>query len=191
MNPTIQKYLGGPVAQPADAETALQQPATGLQRMQQRVNQPVTCPVCGSDWFAEVTLQQYADMYSASPGGDMHPISTTSHQIRICICGHPLRPNIGGVRSGRTGNLSTTGVMAAIEGAINSRSQVLGLITKMAEDVVSRAELTAMMETVMQRIDAMESPAASAEMPTPKAATQSAAAKKAAQKAAEPAAEAK
>ena len=69
--------------------------------MQARVNQPVACAVCGSDWFYEVTLQQYADMYSASPGGDMNPISTTNHQIRICVCGQPFKPNIGGVRSGR------------------------------------------------------------------------------------------
>ena len=39
-------------------------------------------------------------MYSASPGGDMNPISTTNHQIRVCICGQPFKPNIGGVRSG-------------------------------------------------------------------------------------------
>jgi hypothetical protein len=89
MNPTLMNYLGGqPASQPA-AEQPASQPATGLQRMQNQVTQPVTCSVCGSDGFFEVTLQQYANMYSASPGGDMHPISTTHHQLRICICGHP------------------------------------------------------------------------------------------------------
>ena len=92
--------------------------------MQNQVNQPVTCGVCGSDWFYEVTLQQYANMYSASPGGDMTPISTTAHQIRVCICGQPFKPNIGGVRSGRTGNLSVTAVMEAIETAIASRARI-------------------------------------------------------------------
>ena len=78
--------------------------------MQARVNQPVTCAVCGSDWFYEVTLQQYADMYSASPGGDIHPISTTIQQIRICVCGRPSsRISVAFVAAGKPSPNSLAG----------------------------------------------------------------------------------
>lgn len=152
------------------------------------MNQPVVCSVCGSDWFYEVTLQQYSNMYSASPGGDMNPISTTNHQIRICICGQPFKPNIGGVRSGRTGNTSVVGVMEAIEKALIGRAQVPGMIAQMSEDVVSKGNLAILLEPLIKRIEALESTTADA--PTPKPATVAArkAAGKAA-KAAEPAAE--
>jgi hypothetical protein len=178
MNPTIANYLGGqPASQPA-ADQPIQPQGTGLQRMQAQVNLPVACSVCGSDWFYEVTLQQYGNMYSASPGGDMNPISTTNRQIRVCICGQPFKPNIGGVRSGRTGNLSVTGVMDSIEKAINTRAQIPGLLTKMAEDVVSRGELMSVISDLMKRIDASETAPAAEMKPA------SAAARKAAEKAA-------
>jgi hypothetical protein len=32
----------------------------------------------------------------------MQVISSLVHRIRVCICGHPVPPNIGGVRPGRT-----------------------------------------------------------------------------------------
>ena len=56
------------------------------------------------------------------------------------------------MRSGRTGNLSTTGVMAAIENSITSRGQVLELIKKLAEDVVSRGEFTSVVEALTGQI---------------------------------------
>ena len=90
----------------------------------------------------------------------MHPVSTTSHQIRICPCGQPYKPNIGGVRSGRTGNLSVSGVLTAIESAITSRGQVPGLIQKLSEDVINRAEFLSVIDTLVQQIAILEQPAA-------------------------------
>jgi BMFP domain-containing protein YqiC len=116
----------------------------------------------------------------------MHPISTTNHQLRVCVCGQPFKPNIGGVRSGRSGNLSTTGVMEAIEKAIKGRAQVPELITEMAGDVVSREEFTKVVEELMIRLDALGT---SADTPTP--AAKKASEKPAKSKAADPAAEVK
>jgi len=71
------------------------------------------------------------------------------------------------VRSGRSGNLSVSDVMTAIESAIDSRGQVPGLIQKLAEDVINRAEFMSVMESVMKRIDALEQPAAETEVKKP------------------------
>jgi len=128
----------------------------------QQVNQPITCHVCGGEWFYEVTLQQYASMYSASPGGDIHPISTTSHQIRICICGQPFQPNIGGVRSGRSGSVSVTGVMESLKKAVDSRAQVPSMVSKMGEDVVSREEFASVVQALTLQMETLGTPAAEA-----------------------------
>ena len=130
-----------------------------MQRLQDAATRPVTCTVCGSEWFYEVTLQQYANMYSSTPGGDMHPIGQMNHQVRICPCGQPYRPNIGGVRAGRTGNESVVGVMAALENAIQLRAQVPAMIQKLAQDLVSREELMAVVASLAERLDSLERPA--------------------------------
>ena len=67
--------------------------------------------------------------------------------------------------------------MEAIDKAIGSRAQIPGLLTKMAEDVVSRGELMSLMADLMKRIEALETaPATAAEVKPP---PQTAAAKKA------------
>ena len=64
------------------------------------------------------------------------------------------------MRSGRTGNLSVSGVLTAIESAITSRGQVPGLIQKLSEDVINRAEFLSVIDTLVQRIAILEQPAA-------------------------------
>ena len=64
------------------------------------------------------------------------------------------------MRSGRSGNLSVSDVMTAIESAITSRGQVPGLIQKLAEDVIDRGEFMSVVESLLKRIDALEQPAA-------------------------------
>jgi hypothetical protein len=102
-----------------------------------------------------------------------------------------VKPNIGGVRSGRSGNLAITGVMEAIEKALRGRGQVAGLITEMAGDVdVTQKELKETLDSVLQRLDALENLPA-AHTPAPKPAQTSRAAKAAEKTAAEKAAEEK
>ena len=81
-------------------------------------------------------------MYSATPGGDLHPISLTPQQVRVCLCGHPYKPEI---------------------------VQALELIPKLG---VSRREMVALMECLLQRLDdALETPISSPR-PTPPAGTE-------------------
>ena len=103
-----------------------------------------------------------AYMYSSTPGGDLHPIGQTNHQIRICPCGQPFLPNIGGVRAGRVGNESTTAVMAAIKNAIQLRAQMPEAVQSLAQDMVSKEELMTVINSLAERIDALERPATDA-----------------------------
>src|ERR1039458_9291458 len=91
-----------------------QSPKDRLKAMSDRVNDPSKCEYCGSTWFAELpskceycgstwfaelTFNQYsADAYSAAPGGDIQPISLMPMPIRVCLCGMPMAPNLGGDR---------------------------------------------------------------------------------------------
>jgi hypothetical protein len=83
-----------------------QSPKDRLKAMSDRVNDPSKCEYCGSTWFAELTFNQYsADAYSAAPGGDIQPISLMPMPIRVCLCGMPMAPNLGGASlGGRTPN---------------------------------------------------------------------------------------
>ena len=83
-----------------------QSPKDRIASMTQRINEPSKCEHCGSTWFCELTFNQYsADAYSAAPGGDIQPISLMPMPIRVCLCGMPLAPNLGGASlGGRTPN---------------------------------------------------------------------------------------
>lgn len=60
------------------------------------------CPVCGSEWFAELQFQQYrADVYSYGPGGDLQVMSPTSFPVRFCLCGYILEPSLTSQGIGR------------------------------------------------------------------------------------------
>ena len=85
-----------------------QSPKDRIADMNQRVNEPSKCEYCGSTWFTEMTFNQYsADAYSAAPGGDIQPISLMPMPIRVCLCGMPMAPNLGGASlGGRTPNES-------------------------------------------------------------------------------------
>jgi hypothetical protein len=75
--------------------------ADRLAIVQNQANQPITCEKCGSQWFSDVSFQQYSgSQYSSTPGGDLRVISALVHRIRVCICGHPVSPNVGGVYPG-------------------------------------------------------------------------------------------
>lgn len=85
-----------------------QSPKDRIADMTQRVNKPSECQYCGSTWFSEMIFNQYsADAYSAAPGGDIQPISLMPMPIRVCLCGMPMAPNLGGASlGGRTPNES-------------------------------------------------------------------------------------
>lgn len=116
-----------------------------IARAQNAINQPVSCPECGSTWFYEVTFQQYSkSTYSSSPGGDLKTISVMPQQLRMCACGSPITPNIGGTRGGRTPNGELASFFDSLQGAVETRKKRAGdtptaLINKVAlrEDLVT------------------------------------------------------
>jgi hypothetical protein len=73
------------------------------------VNQPIQCDTCGSIWFTDLEYKQFSgSRYSTTPGGDLQVVSVLSPKLRICICGHPYAPNLGGIRPGRTAAAEVT-----------------------------------------------------------------------------------
>ena len=50
------------------------------------------CEKCGSSHFVEAQFKQYRPQYSASPGGDISPISENPVRALVCLCGQPILP---------------------------------------------------------------------------------------------------
>ena|SRR5579883_1559902 len=49
------------------------------------------CEKCGSVYFQKAEFREYHSGYSATPGGELHPVeSQRSIPVRICLCGHPI-----------------------------------------------------------------------------------------------------
>jgi hypothetical protein len=93
--------------------------------------------VVEADPFVSIAFRLVVPPLSKNP----HPISVTNHQIQVCPCGQPVRPNIGGVRAGRTGNQAQSSVMEAIEGAIKSRSAIPEMLAGLSHASATREEL--------------------------------------------------
>jgi hypothetical protein len=60
-----------------------------------------TCPFCGSTWFREVDVKRYLPQEPVNwwELDEQRLLNRTHPQLRICLCGAPLKPNIGGVSS--------------------------------------------------------------------------------------------
>lgn len=69
----------------------------------------VTCQHCGSTWFREVPLDQFATLESTEP------TSVMGLSVLVCLCGTPARPNLGGLRGGRTPNVEISTFMNNFE----------------------------------------------------------------------------
>ena len=115
-------FLGGT----ADRSRALagmgrQSPKQRLAEREERMNKPSECPSCGSTWFREETFNQYrAETYSARAGGDLEVISEMPQTLRVCLCGRPLSPNIGGaLHGGATPSENMTSFRQSLKSALD------------------------------------------------------------------------
>lgn len=100
-------------------------PQERIQRATNALNQPVVCPDCGSTWFFEVTFNQYSkSVYSNAVGGDLKIISVMPQQLRMCPCGRPIAPNLGGIRGGRTPNAELASFFESLAGALEYRKSL-------------------------------------------------------------------
>ena len=110
---------------PAPAAPNQMSPIERLRALQESANAPVICEKCGSDWFYEVELHQYrGGMYSSAPGGELQIVSTMPQRIRLCLCGHPVSPNLSGYRGGRQPNQAINSFRSALAVAHKYRAVV-------------------------------------------------------------------
>lgn len=137
-----------------------------IARLTNQMNQPATCEKCGGTWFAELTFNQYSGgIYSSAPGGDLRIISTMPQAIRICLCGHPVAPNIGGVRGGQHPNTEMGSFFKSMKDADEYRSQFSNLDSKLSTLVKNLAlqsdldELKKDVETMKKFLEAIAKPA--------------------------------
>ena len=73
----------------------------------------------GSTGFTDTSFHQSSgSRYSSTPSGDLQVVSPLEQRIRSCICGHPVSPNRGGVRPGRTAASEVTSFMQSFQ-AVN------------------------------------------------------------------------
>ncbi len=125
-----------------------------MARLTNQMNQPAACEKCGSTWFAELTFNQYSGgMYSSAPGGDLRVISTMPQAIRVCLCGHPVSPNIGGIRGGRQPNAELGSFSVSLQSAGEHRSMFTEIEDKLKALIKSmalQADLDAVKEELAQ-----------------------------------------
>jgi hypothetical protein len=99
------------------------------------------CARCGGEFFMDVNLNKYsADAYSGSAGGDMQVIGGMTHQIRICLCGLPVAPNISGGRVGR-GATETAAVVKAVDHAISVHNTFGEHLRVMVDKAVTQPQI--------------------------------------------------
>jgi hypothetical protein len=129
-----------------------QSPKDRIADMTQRVNQPLQCEYCSSTWFCELTFNQYSkDAYSAAPGGDIQPISLMPMPIRVCLCGMPMAPNLGGASlGGRTPNESVSSFNGSLRVAAAKILQRNVILTSAAPVELPPAQDPAEKEQVQQ-----------------------------------------
>ena len=95
------------------------------------------CQACGSSWFREIEVQQYSEIYAD------YRLSAPAW-ILVCLCGTPVRPNLGGVRAGRTPNLQTVALMDSMACAgeqVRKEQDAEAVLQPCREHAVTRAEL--------------------------------------------------
>ena len=59
------------------------------------------CRACGGTLFMEAALHSFPDEASAARRGQPDSISVIPLSILICLCGTPLRPQVGGLHTGQ------------------------------------------------------------------------------------------
>jgi hypothetical protein len=103
------------------AELAQRTPAQRRAQLETRQDEPVRCEACGSTWFAAITFAQYrSSTYSSVPGGDLEKMSAADPVIRVCMCGMPVAPNIGGANIGhRKANEDLMSFDASLQGSLD------------------------------------------------------------------------
>ena len=67
-----------------------------------------------------------------------------------------MRPNIGGVRGGRVGNMDQNNFMESLDAALKSRSEIPQMIASLVEENVTRTEFQTNAAAVIERLAEVE-----------------------------------
>jgi hypothetical protein len=120
-----------------------QSPRDRTQALSERQSDAAVCDRCGSNWFQEVEYNQYKGAtYSSAPGGEIEQINQMPMRIRVCLCGKPYRPNVGGAfHGGRTPLEQMSSFQVALEKAI-----------AVFETVVSTADVTNLLQSTLNQV---------------------------------------
>lgn len=150
--------------------------AERLAYVQSQANTAIVCEKCGSSWFTDVSYQQFSgSRYATTPGGDIQVISAMTPRIRVCLCGYPVVPKLGGVRPGRT----AAGEVASFQESLKFAKDYIESSNQPAEpfstdsliaDFTSRDEyhqIQAKLEELETLIKGLTSTAASTEVEKP------------------------
>jgi nucleoid DNA-binding protein len=108
------------------------------------------CEKCGSTHFVEGHFKQYRPQYSASPGGDISPLTEDPIRTLICLCGHPILP--GRLRSYTPADYSS--FRKSFEAARQNRESTRpeAILQRVAEIYASKPQL----EDLANRITSLE-----------------------------------
>jgi nucleoid DNA-binding protein len=79
-----------------------------------------TCPACGGDWFREADYYRFLREERVNSICPTWPnmvgqLSMAPMTLLVCLCGTPLRPEIGGVRGGYTSNRELMQFLGGLE----------------------------------------------------------------------------
>ena len=136
---------------------------TRMQQLQQRVNQPLQCPDCGSTYFIECNFHQYSkDLYSSGPGGDISPLTVAPQSIRVCLCGRPIEQNVSGMR-GRTLSGELAVFQTSLQSALKFRGATVEQVKALAENMASVQELQKLSTEVEEQQKLLQSLTATVE----------------------------
>jgi len=126
---------------------------------EQRMNDPCTCPSCGSTWFREETFNQYRkETYSSRAGGDLEVISEMPQTLRVCLCGRPLSPNIGGAgHGGATPSEQMTSFKQSLKFALNkldgSTTDPVQMVRSLVAEALKQGDFAAEFDKMGTRVE--------------------------------------
>lgn len=143
------------------ANLARQSPKDRAAQREETINKPSKCPSCGSTWFREETFNQYrAETYS-SPGGELEVISEMPQTLRVCLCGAPLPPNVGGALHGGitpSANMDSFGksLKAALAYLGGLGADPVPTVQSMLKNALTQGTFAEMMEAMGVKVASLE-----------------------------------
>jgi hypothetical protein len=144
------------------ANLARQSPKDRAAQREETINKPSKCPSCGSTWFRDETFNQYrAETYSSRAGGELEVISEMPQTLRVCLCGAPLPPNVGGALHGGitpSANMDSFGksLKAALAYLGGLGADPVPTVQSMLKNALTQGTFAEMMEAMGAKVTSLE-----------------------------------